>query len=125
MPATTKAIVQALGAVFVAVLPLITVPGDFGFPEIVNVIVVAVGAFVVWNTKNYPNWQYGKLLASIATTLTTGLVALASNYAFGDVSTQQWVQLLIAAITTAAVGYFPNSRSTAAGPTEGRGTAVL
>jgi len=124
MPATTKAIVQAFGAVLVAVLPLLTV-GPLGFSEIVNVIVVAVGAFVVWNTKNYPNWRYGKLLASVATTLTTGLVAIASNYAFGDVSTQQWVQLLVAAITTAAVGYFPNSRSTAAGPTEGRGSAVL
>jgi hypothetical protein len=125
MSTSTKAIVQAVGAVLTAVIPLLTIPGHFGFSEIVNVIVVAVGAFVVWNTKNYPAWRYGKLLASIATTLTTGLVALASNYAFGDVSTQQWVQLLIALLTTAAVGYLPNARGDSTDPTPRSGTAVL
>ena len=72
-------------------------------------IVVAVGAFVVWNTKNYPNWRYGKLLASAAATLTTGLVAIASNYAFGDVSSQQWVQLALAVITSIVVWWVPNT----------------
>jgi len=103
-----KAAAQAVGAVLVAVLPLLFV-GPLGFSEIVNVIVVAIGAFVVWNTKNYPNWRYGKLLASGAATLTTALVAIASNYSFGDVSVQQWVQLALSVITTVVVYVVPNS----------------
>lgn len=103
-----KAIVQAVGAILVAIFPLLVV-GPLGFSEIVNVIVVAIGAFVVWNTKNYPNWRYGKLLASGATTCTTALVAIASNYAFGDVSAQQWWQLALAVLTTVAVGLAPNT----------------
>jgi len=103
-----KAIVQAIGAVLVAVLPLLVV-GPLGFSEIVNVIVVAIGAFLVWNTKNYPNWRYGKLLASVAATVTTGLVAIASDYEFGDVSTQQWWQLGISIITSALVYWIPNT----------------
>ena len=123
---STKAIVQAVGAVLVAVLPLLTFgTQSFGFSEIVNVIVVGVGAYTVWNTKNYPGWRYGKLLASVATTFTTGLVALASEYTFGDVSPQQWVQLLIAVVTSAAVYYFPNAGTSTSTPTDGRGTAVL
>ena len=103
-----KTVAQAFGAVLVAVLPLLFV-GHLGFSEIVNVIVVAVGAFIVWNTKNYPNWRYGKLLASIAATLTTGLVAIASNYEFGGVSTQQWVQLSLSLLTSVVVYFVPNS----------------
>jgi len=103
-----KTAVQAVGAIAVAVLPLLFV-GPLGFSEIVNVIIVAIGAFVVWNTKNYPNWHYGKLLASAAATLTTGLVAIASNYSFGDVSVQQWVQLALAVVTTVVVYVVPNS----------------
>ena len=104
---TAKTVVQAVGTVLVAVLPLLVV-GPLGFSEIVNVIVVGVGAFLVWNTKNYPNWRYGKALASGAATLTAGLVVLASNYAFGDVSTQQWVQLLVSVVTTVGVYFVRN-----------------
>lgn len=103
-----KAIAQGFGAVLVVVLPLLVV-GPLGFSEIINVIVVAIGAFVVWNTKNYPNWRYGKLLASLAATLTTGLVTIASNYAFGDVSTQQWIQLIISVVTSFVVWWIPNT----------------
>lgn len=103
----TKAVAQAVGAVLVAVLPLLVV-GPLGFSEIVNVIVIGVGAYIVWNTKNYPNWRYGKLLASGAATLTAGLVAIASEYSFGDVSPQQWWQLVIAILTTVAVGALRN-----------------
>lgn len=113
-----KAIAQAVGAILVAILPLLFV-GPLGFSEIINVIVVAVGAFLVWNTKNYPNWRYGKLLASGAATLTTGLVAIASNYEFGDVSHQQWWQLAVSVLTTLLVGWVPNSPSTSAGVSEG------
>lgn len=102
-----KTIAQAVGAVLVAVLPLLVV-GPLGFSEIVNIIVVAIGAYVVWNTKNYPNWRYGKALASGAVTLTTVLVDLASHYAFGDVSAQQWWQLILAILTTVAVFFVPN-----------------
>lgn len=119
---TAKAIAQAVGAVLVAVLPIIFV-GPLGFSEIVNVIVVGVGALIVWNTKNYPNWRYGKLLASVGIALTTGLVAIASKYAFGDVSTQQWVQLFLSLVTAAAVYYVPNGPSTTRGvvPEQGQG----
>lgn len=119
---TAKTIAQAVGAVLVAVLPLLFV-GPLGFSEIVNVIVVAIGAFVVWNTKNYPLWRYGKVLSSAAFTLTTGLVAIASHYAFGDVSAQQWVQLIISVITTIAVfsirntGYAYTEANPRSGPT--------
>lgn len=105
---SAKAVWQALGAVAVAIVPLIAI-GPIGFPEIVNIIVVAIGAYLVWNTKNYPNWPYGKALSSGATTLTTGLVALATNYAFGDVSAQQWWQLGVALLTTFLVYMFPNT----------------
>lgn len=103
-----KAVAQAFGAVLVAVIPLLFV-GPLGFSEIINVVVVGIGAFVVWNTKNYPNWRYGKLLASVAATITTGLVAIASNYSFGDVSTQQWVQLVLSLLTSVVVYFVPNT----------------
>lgn len=103
-----KAVVQAIGAVLVAVLPLLVV-GPLGFSEWINIIVVGIGAFVVYNTKNYPNWRYGKALASAAMTLTTGLVALTSYNAFGDVSTQQWWQIVISVFTTVAVYFIPNT----------------
>lgn len=105
---TAKAIAQAVGAILVAILPLLVV-GPLGFSEIVNIIVVAIGAFAVWNTKNYPNWRYGKALASGAATLTTALVAIGSNYAFGDVSAQQWWQIVVAILTTVAVACIPNT----------------
>lgn len=104
---SAKAIVQAVGAVLVAILPLLFV-GPLGFSEWVNVIVVAIGAFVVWNTKNYPYWPYGKLLASVAATVTTGLVNIASHYEFGDTSSQQWVQLALSVVISFAVFYIPN-----------------
>lgn len=107
----TKAIVQLVGGVLTAVLPLLLV-GPLGFSEIVNIIVVVVGAAIVWNTKNYPNWRYGKVLSSVAVALTTGLVAIASKYEFGDVSPQQWVQLAVSVVTAFAVWYFPNAQST-------------
>lgn len=116
--ASAKAVAQAVGAVLVAVLPLLFM-GPLGFSEIVNVIVVGVGAYVVWNTKNYPNWRYGKLLASVAATLTTALVAIASNYSLGDVSPQQWLQLAISVITSIAVWWVPNPLSTTRGVSEG------
>jgi ABC-type thiamin/hydroxymethylpyrimidine transport system permease subunit len=103
-----KAVAQAVGTIVVAIIPLLVI-GPLGFSEIVNVIIVGLGAFLVWNTKNYPNWRYGKALASGAATLGAGLVALASNYAFGDVSTQQWVQLLVSIVTTVAVYFIPNA----------------
>lgn len=119
-----KTIAQALGAVAVAVLPMLFV-GPLGFSEIVNVIVVGVGAFIVWNTKNYPNWRYGKLLASAATALTTGLVAIASEYAFGDVSPQQWVQLALSVVTAFAVYYIPNVPNTTGGVSDPGGPRVV
>lgn len=105
--AIAKAVAQALGAVLVTVFPMLFV-GPLGFSEWINVIIVAVGAFVVYNTKNYPNWRYGKALASGATALTTGLVALTSYNSFGDVSMQQWWQILISVLTTIAVYFIPN-----------------
>lgn len=108
MSSAAKAGVQALGTVIVAIIPLLVV-GPLGFSEIVNIIIVAVGAFLVWNTKNYPNWRYGKALASGAATLTAGLVTIASNYAFGDVSAQQWWQLVASILTTIAVYVIPNT----------------
>lgn len=117
-----KAIAQAVGAILVAIIPLLLV-GPLGFSEIVNIIVAAIGAFVVWNTKNYPYWQYGKVLASAAATLTTGLVNIASHYAFGDTSTQQWVQLALAVVTTTVVygvrnaGYAYRETDRTTGPT--------
>lgn len=102
-----KTIAQAIGAILIAILPLLVV-GPLGFSETVNIIVVAIGAFVVWNTKNYPNWRYGKVLASGAATLATALVNLASHYAFGDVSAQQWWQLVLSILTTIAVYFVPN-----------------
>jgi len=107
MSFSMKTIVQALGAVLVAVVPPLLV-GPLGFPEIINVIVIGIGAFLVWNTKNYPNWRYGKLLASVAAAVTAGLVALATKYVYGDVSTQQWSQLLLAFITAVAVWWVRN-----------------
>ena len=97
-----KTVAQAIGTVLVAILPLLVI-GPLGFSEWVNVIIVGIGAFLVWNTKNYPNWRYGKVLASGAATLAAGLVAIASNYSFGDVSPQQWLQLGVSVVTTVAV----------------------
>lgn len=119
-----KTIVQAVGAVLVAVLPLLFV-GPLGFSEIVNVIVVAVGAFLVWNAKNYPNWRYAKLLASGAATLTAGLVTIASSYGFRDVSTQQWVQLALSVVTSFAVYYIPNVPNTTGGVQDPGGPRVV
>lgn len=122
--ASNKAIAQAVGAVLVAVIPLLFI-GPLGFSEIINVIVVGVGAFLVWNTKNYPNWWYGKLLASVATVITTGLVAIASEYEFGQVSAQQWIQIGTSALTTAAVFYIRNSPNTTGGVQNPQGPTVV
>lgn len=121
---TAKTVAQAVGTVIVAVIPLLVI-GPLGFSEIVNIIVVGIGAFLVWNTKNYPNWRYGKALASGAATLTAGLVAIASNYAFGDVSVQQWWQIAVSVITTVAVYVIPNIGYAYREATPGSGPRVV
>lgn len=104
----TKAIAQLLGAVIVAVLPLLADISQFGPSEWVNVALVAVGSAVVWNTANHPDWPYGKLIGSA---LITALTTLNSFLTGGGVTTVELLQIVLALITTLVVGVIPNGQT--------------
>jgi hypothetical protein len=104
-----KAGVQLAGAVLVAVLPLLSSTNVFNSTEAVNIAIVGVGAAVVWNTTNHPDWRYGKLVGSA---LITGLTALNSFMVYGVVTQAEIMQIVLAFVTTICVGLVPNSTPT-------------
>lgn len=106
--ANLKLIAQLLGAILIAVMPLLTVSkGYLTTTEWINVGIVAVGAFVVWNTANFPTWAYGKLLASAAI---TGLTMFNTLYVYHPegITISGLTQIALAVVTSIAVGVVPN-----------------
>jgi fluoride ion exporter CrcB/FEX len=100
-----KAGVQLQGAVLVAVLPLLSTDTPLGASEWVNVALVAVGAAVVWNTQNHPDWPYGKLIGSALVTALTTLNSFLSD----GLTRAEIMQIVLALVVTIAVGGFPNA----------------
>jgi hypothetical protein len=104
-----KAFVHLVGAILVAVLPLLTSTEPMGPTEWVNVALVAVGAAAVWNAANFPQWPYGKVIASGLTTALTAVNTLIQHDAF---SRPALVQIILACVVTIAVGFVPNDTPT-------------
>jgi hypothetical protein len=100
-----KAFVHLVGAILVAVLPLLTTTTPMGATEWMNVAIVAVGAAGVWNAANYPQWPWGKVIASGLTTALTAINTLVQHDAF---SRPALMQIILACVVTIAVGVFPN-----------------
>jgi hypothetical protein len=104
----TKAIWQAIGAVLTALLPMVVVD-QWSTEHIINTVVVATGAFLVWNQKNASDWLVGKAIAS-------GIIAGATlllTLLIGGVTTGEVVQVVVAFLTTAMVYLFPNDGAVA------------
>jgi hypothetical protein len=100
-----KAAVQLVGAVLVGVMPLLSTDTPLGASEWVNVALVGVGAAVVWNTQNHPDWPYGKLIGSALMTALTTLNSLLSD----GLTRAEIMQCVLALVVTIAVGGFPNA----------------
>jgi hypothetical protein len=101
----TKTGVQLLGAVLVAILPFLTGNAPMGAAEWMNVASVGLGAAVVWNTTNHPEWPYGKLIGSALITALTTLSPIVSH----GITRPEIMQIVIALITTILVGTIPNA----------------
>jgi len=87
-----KAVLQLLGAMLAAVVPLVTVANDLTLTEWINVAVVAAGAATVWLTANAPDgvWSYTKTFMSL---VSAGGVVLISALGDGSISAVEWMQI--------------------------------
>lgn len=100
-----KALTQLGGSLLIAVLPLLSTGRDLSTSEWVNVAITGVGAAVVWNTQNHPEWPYGKLIGSA---LIAALTVF--NSALSDGITQpEVIQIILAFVTSVTVAVVPNS----------------
>lgn len=100
-----KSWTQLLGAVLVAVMPLLSTNGPLTTSEWVNVATVGVGAGVVWNTTNHPEWPYAKLVGSALVTALTTLNSFLSD----GLSNAEIMQMVLALAVTMLVGVVPNT----------------
>lgn len=100
-----KAGVQLIGAVLVAVFPLLSTGTQLDASEWVNVALIGVGAAVVWNTQNHPEWPYGKLIGSALMTALTTLNSFLSD----GLTRAEIMQVIIGLVVTIAVAGFPNA----------------
>jgi hypothetical protein len=112
---TKKAIVQAaaailalLAAVLTAVLPGIE-DGPMGWPEWVNVGILAAGAINVYNAANLPGYRYAKLIASVVSTVGVLLVSFLSD---GALTTTEIIQIVVAIGGSFGVRQVPNNHTT-------------
>lgn len=100
-----KAIWQLIGAVLVAVLPLLTGDHHLATSEWVNILLVALGAATVYIAGNLPTgpWQLTKTIMSA---LQAGAVVLVSVLTEGVTATE-WFQVGAAILTVWAVYQVP------------------
>ncbi|HST77283.1 MAG TPA: hypothetical protein VLN58_02220 [Verrucomicrobiae bacterium] len=108
MKTYAKAFVHLVGAILVAVLPLLTTNSPMGATEWMNVALVGIGAAVVWNTTNYPGWPYGKVIGSALTTALTAVNSLVEQHGLTQAAI---MQIILAGVVTIAVGFIPNDTS--------------
>lgn len=101
-----KALLQLLAAVVAAVAPAWIVDGPWGLSETVNVLVLASGALMVFNSANIPGYRYAKTIASLVATVG---VVFVSAYSDGVISPNEWSQIISAVAGTTAVGLVRNA----------------
>lgn len=94
-----KFAVQILGAVLVAVLPLLVGTSPMGASEWMNVALVGVGAFLVWSSKNEPGWNYAKFYASLAITALTDINSILP----GPLTSSELLQIGLSLFTSLSV----------------------
>ena len=115
---SAKALVQiiaAIAAIIPAVIPALS--SDMGVTEWVNVAILAVGAYEVWNADNNTVWPNGKVFASIAMSvlLAVNTVIIDMTFLDGGVTSTEWVQLVIAVLAPIGV-YITTNRGTTTTP---------
>lgn len=101
-----KAIWQLIGAMLVAITPLFTGDHNFSTIEWINILLVALGAATVYIAGNQPTgpWQLTKAMMSA---IEAGAVVLVSALTDGGLSSTEWFQSGIAALSVWAVYQMP------------------
>lgn len=103
-----KLLVQILAAVLAAVLPAFVGEGPINLTEWINVAILAIGGYQVWNAQNTNIWPIGKTLASVAMSVLVLLV----SFVDGGLATGEIIQLVIAGLTPFGVYTVRNAGST-------------
>jgi hypothetical protein len=101
-----KAILQLLGAILAAVLPVLIGDDPFTVTEWVNILLLAMGAGTVYIAGNLTGsvWQYTKTIMS---GIQAGAVVLISALSDGGVSNNEWFQCVLALLSVWAVYQVP------------------
>lgn len=104
-----KAIVQLVMTVLAVIVPALTV-GPLDTAAWVNIVILAMGAVMVYNAANIPGWSYAKLVASAVSAIGVVLASsLTSGHALGAVD---YIQMALAAAAALGVGAIPNGSRT-------------
>ena len=108
--------VQLIAAVLAAIAPAL-LAGGLGFIEWVNVAILAIGAYQVWNTANPNIWPKGKAFASAAMSVLAFIPTLISNVDFSNIDISEGLnagtiaQLVIAILAPIGVYSVRNSNT--------------
>jgi uncharacterized membrane protein len=109
-----KALIQILAAI-AAVLPAVipAMSPDMGVTEWLNVAILAIGAYEVWNTNNSQFWPLGKSYASVAMTILIAINTLVIDGVFleGGITGAELLQLIVAIL--APIGVYVTRNSSA------------
>lgn len=106
---TFAGVAPALSQVVVAVLAALVVAqtGDtFGGPEIINVVIIGLGAVGVWFAPLLAV-KYGSWLKVTVSVLTAALVLLASSITDGVVTPVEWMQIVLAGFGAVGIAVGP------------------
>lgn len=103
-----KAVIQAAATVLAAVVPAFAA-GPLDAVGWFNVIVLAMGAVMVYNAANIPGWDYAKLIASAVSAVVVLLISVWE----GGLTTAEIMQLVLAFLGAIGVGAIPNGGTTA------------
>lgn len=97
-----KAIWQLIGAILVALTPLVIGDHHLSTIEWINILLVGLGAATVYIAGNLPSgpWQLTKAIMSA---IQAGAVVLVSAFTDGGLSSTEWVQSGIAVLSVWAV----------------------
>lgn len=102
---TAKTWVQLLAAILAAIAPALVTNDWTNLTYWVNVMILAVGAYQIWNAQNTDIWPAGKTYASASMAVLVLLVAFVD----GGVNTGEIIQLVLAALTPFGVYAISNS----------------
>jgi hypothetical protein len=108
---------QLVATVLAALIPALTNDQTLGVDEIINVVIIGLGAIAVLGAGNLPSgvWALAKFWVSAATAVA---VLLASVYTDG-ITMSEWIQLAMAALGALGVVAVPGPR---VAPTTARAT---